>query len=70
VIEHGGATLLRRYGSLQAALAAEYSDFNWDPSLFNGSDKHPAGYWNTDNLLKALTRMEELLGLKQARDYH
>jgi len=61
---NGGFQLFMHYPSLGEALKANYPDYPWDLSKFNGAGLQPPGYWREKkNLLRSLDKAEATMGI-------
>ena len=66
----GGWRVLKYYASLEEMLKAVYPNVSWDSSRFLDAPKVPNGYWKKhENLIKALDRAEDKLGISQVLPY-
>jgi len=66
VKRQGGAVLFQYYMSMPKMLQRIYPNHTWRSEDFVASGKAPRGYWeDTDNLLRALQRAEEKIGIQK-----
>lgn len=67
VQKRGGKALFRYYDTLGEALKTMFPQHPWDlPQFGANAPKAPRGYWLQDaNLIRALERAEEKLGIKE-----
>ena len=64
--ERGGRPLFRHYHSLGEALQGAYPEHTWKLSRFKSRNTTPPGFWkNNHNLVNALQKAEQKLGIQQ-----
>ena len=67
LIEKGGRGLFNHHASLEDLLKMVYPGFPWEPTGFIEAGRTPIGHWKDPaNLLQALTRAEQRIGILKA----
>jgi len=67
LIEKGGRGLFNHHASLEDLLRTVYPGFPWEPTGFIEAGRTPNGHWKDPaNLLQALTRAEQRIGILKA----